>query len=1396
MDIKNLFGKLGFRNTFTLFFILFLILSLAVGSLISSRKLTYKNQAAESNINQVQNLNYQTGEIIIKLKAPMINIRSKDGKNLSPQLDVQEIEYSKIDEKTLPPVLQQINHFNAISNIKRIEKIYKGYTDPKTESNKIRSMFSNGKTNSKRNIDYNSLNNIDLSAIYKLTLKRNLPIDEIKNLKQNKDVVYAEPNFIYKTQLIPNDPYYLSKGSWNQAYDDLWGLKKTNAENAWDINTGSTNITIAVIDTGLDRNHEDIDENVWTNIKEIPDNKIDDDNNGYIDDYYGWDFANNDNNPIDDNGHGTHTAGTIAAFGNNNKGIVGVNWRAKLVGIKFLSSSGSGLLEDAALALKYAADLGVDISSNSWGGPNSNLIEDALAYQHALGVTIIAAAGNSNADALDFSPASSDYAITVAASDPNDLKALFSNWGEKIDIAAPGVDILSLKASTNTMCNSQNTVGEKYCRVSGTSMATPHVSGLAALLLTNNPNYTNEQLRQIIRKSALDLGSAGKDRDFGYGRINFNNALRVNYQPLNLFLDSPRSTSTISGNYSIIGTSDGTKFKNYKLEVGYGRFPNQWITFSESSTLVTNGLLGNLNTANFDDGIIIIRLTATDADNNQFQSQVNDIKINNFNLAINSPSTFIGKGNINIIGHANVQPNSGLIFSNYILEWGLGKNPVTWSTAGIILANNGQQPVENGLLATWNTNSLNGSQEYVLKLTVKAQNTHQASYSVKLILNPNIRSGWPAYHEGENLAAPAVTDINNDGEKEIIQSIPIDCGFGSINRRGKINVWREDGTILDGWPKPLIACPWGGISIGDLENDIRKEIIVPTEAGLYIFDSLGNNLYGSPFTSFSSSYAPILIDLDHDGDLEIILNQIYSIIIIHHDGRPFVGDGVFWKITDIENEEITGLVCADLNKDGSPDIIAGVGGETGTRVYAWNIDKTSIPGWPVFTKPETVPSTILSSPSIGDVNNDGNLEVVINTQNYLYLWQKNGALMPNWPIPNPFSFINFMQLPPVLADLDNDNDLEIISYNDINSVTINGYHHTGSTVFSTIIPRYEGIIGVQTGISASDYNNDNDSEIFVQTTQRLIGLNKDGSILPGFPLFFPNSNSFRERAPVIDDIDNDGKTEIITASDKNFIFVFNMDTTLNQSKKEWPMYKHDLHHTGNYSFNYPTPLPIIPTSTPIPSPILSPTPSPRPVIPPYELLPNEEIALGNYENTVIGTPINNEGKMKITYQTSENSSSILERRSYFASSPTSPLSTTRFAIPASTSIQTILLDYGNTGCFNGGPATMVVKIKNISSKPITLYYIYLYGAANGKMAEWGTPPPTPTNTPTPIPTCSPGTTRPYYIRTRNFYGTGYNCQRVDACGKSNCLPTPLPKPTIKTGKISTKTPTPIRIIVR
>ena len=360
-------------------------------------------------------------------------------------------------------------------------------------------------------------------------------------MKKDNNIAYAEPNYImHILETVPNDGRYSSQYALNNT-GQTGGTRGADisAQDAWDIQTGSRDIIVGVIDTGIDDRHSDLAANMWRNPGESGDGKesngVDDDGNGYVDDYRGWDFVNNDNNPFDDNDHGTHCAGIIGAVGNNGSGISGANWNVSLLGLKFLSGSGSGSTDDAVEAILYAIDLGIPILSNSWGGGGrSQALEDAIEAASQAGILFVAAAGNDakNTDNSDNYP--SNYAsanvISVASSDDRDQLSSFSNYGkETVDLAAPGSSILSTVANNN------------YRSLSGTSMATPYVAGAAALIMAQYPGISMEEIKYRLLGS-VDFKSAFASRTVSGGRLNAFKALSDS--PVITVVPHPNTSST------------------------------------------------------------------------------------------------------------------------------------------------------------------------------------------------------------------------------------------------------------------------------------------------------------------------------------------------------------------------------------------------------------------------------------------------------------------------------------------------------------------------------------------------------------------------------------------------------------------------------------------------------------------------------------------------------------------------------------------------------------------------------------------------------------------------------------------------------------------------------------
>lgn len=333
--------------------------------------------------------------------------------------------------------------------------------------------------------------------------------------KEQQTISTADPDYVVQASLTPND----------SRLSNQWALHNTgqsggttdsdiDAPEAWNVVSpmGGDSVVIGIIDTGVDYDHPDLAANIWANTGEIAGNGLDDDNNGYVDDRRGWDFANNDNNPMDDHFHGTHVAGIIGAAGNNSQGVAGVVWNAKLMPLKFLGVSG-GFTSDAIEAIDYATANGARLTNNSWGGGGSSQsLKNAIQRAQDAGVLFVAAAGNSglNHDQQPSYPAAypNDIILSVAATDHKDTLAAFSDYSTTcMDVAAPGVGIMSTFPTAATSSMTQAGLPTNYGSISGTSMAAPYATGLAALLWKQQPTLTAAQVKERImsRGDAIPL---------------------------------------------------------------------------------------------------------------------------------------------------------------------------------------------------------------------------------------------------------------------------------------------------------------------------------------------------------------------------------------------------------------------------------------------------------------------------------------------------------------------------------------------------------------------------------------------------------------------------------------------------------------------------------------------------------------------------------------------------------------------------------------------------------------------------------------------------------------------------------------------------------------------------
>ncbi len=1041
-----------------------------------------------------------------------------------------------------------------------------------------------------------------LAQVVKLPTQSGNLKEALAALREQPEVEYAELNMIVHTQTAPDDPYYSTSAAWGQAFRDLWGLQTINAETAWDTSQGD-GVLVAVVDTGLDYNHEDIAGNVWLNDGEVGldgsgndkrSNGIDDDGNGLIDDWHGWDFVTldgnpGDNDPMDNHGHGTHVSGTIAAMGNNTLGVIGVAPHAKIMAVKGLDVNGSGSIEDLSSAIIYAADKGASVINLSWGGsgPTPQTLIDAISYAHNVkGAVVVAAAGNSNLDvgtqSNGFYPACIRDVITVAAVNHLDAKASFSNKGAKIDVTAPGGgdtdptglliqpdrSILSLKSSAagSAMTGSgQLIVGTKYLRQSGTSMASPHVAGVAALIRAQHPEFTPEQVRQALRSGADDIGTAGFDTLFGYGRLNASRSLTI-AAPLAAELTSPVGTLTGLSQVDVTGSVGGANLSSWRLEYGAGTAPSSWTLITTSSATINAGMLATWNLSGINDGTYTLHLVAQAMTGEVYEDRLTVVLDG---LIITDPSPLslsITRGEQAITIRGTV---SSANFARYTIAILAIRNNTFLSNSAITLTNGGLQPVHDGVLGTWDTTGA-APDTYQIFVTQIFTNNSSVSKSTKIVLDSTLHPGWPIDIGllGNGVASFAITnhltaaDVDGNGTTEIIigynnlvsvldhmgaqlpgwpQNIdPQNSGAhiqispavadldgdGSLeilaaNDQNKIFIWSANGTLRSGWPKSLA---WFGtnIAVDDLTGDGQKEIIISTFGSVRVFDTNGTMLPGWPFFTNKSNSPPAIGDVDGDGQKEIVVATTTgptNLYIIKANGVVMPN----WPRAinpQLASNFLSSSypVLGDLDGDGAMECVIG---SANGFVYAFRANGSNVPGWPQATK-----AVAVNSPAIGDIDGDGLPEVVAgndriiennSSANYLFAWHADGTILPNWPVKydRQIGASSFGYGAPALVDLDQDGRADVIV--------------TSDSTFGSLSP--------------------------------LNAYKSDGSKVPGFPKPTLETGAFVSNTVAVADLDGDGLMEMAWLDVTARLYVWDLSAP-STAVAPWPMFQHDASHTG------------------------------------------------------------------------------------------------------------------------------------------------------------------------------------------------------------------------------------------
>lgn len=864
----------------------------------------------------------------------------------------------------------------------------------------------------------------------------------VQSLKQSPDVEYAEREAVYRVQLTPDDPFYSSQGTWNQTYDDLWGLKKIEAGSAWDTNAGD-GVLVAVVDTGVDVSHPDLQPNLWKS----PSGD------------YGYNFVEVGQPMKDGHGHGTHVSGTVAAVGNNQLGVVGVAWRSKVMAVRALDDNGSGSLEDIASGVRFAADHGAQVINMSLGGPSSMAMTEAVQYAYQLGVVIVVAAGNSQADAMTTSPANLPECITVAAYDSKDQQAFFSNFGPKIDVAAPGVDILSTIPNTSTLGDLYpgQIVGDHYMRLQGTSMASPHVAGAAALIVSQHPAYTHEQVRAVLRASADDVDAPGYDLNSGYGRINVAKALQSPVPP-QVAIVEPHRGAVVGEIVDVRGTAAGDGFTKYVLEHGAGESPLSWTLIQQGDHPVLNGVLGSFNPAGLAEGVHSLRLTVF-IGNSPFQ-QVIPIVLKSAEISwpVSAPNE-----QVVVVGvHVPFQIRgtaAGVQFQKFRLEWAPGIDAQSgWSSNGVTLSGNGVKSIVDDVLASFDAKVVPNAGYITFRLVVDRAGVSDEK-RVPVYVEPDLAGHWPQFI-GANSVLPVLVEEGNhpwvmgqyplpytlDGSliADLTQFVayghfrPVQGEFGKLGKVVIANIGFNWLYVFQGSSViPLNANfydePIGG-TLADVNDDGENELIVVSRQGhlydadaryrLHVVPAHGPEWSGRfPIdlgADVKSVFRQVFVDdADGDGDKEIqlILQQNHGPYV----SRRWTKTGAAIPSADVTFSQFQESLrkVARVQWNGEAVWISYKAYLGKLTLSAIREDGTLVSGWPFEVQGG---GAVTDDFAIGDLDNDGVPDIALVSTGKIFVLNAQGQIKPGWPVDN-----HRYKGPIVLGDVSGDRKTDVIT---------------------------------------------------------------------------------------------------------------------------------------------------------------------------------------------------------------------------------------------------------------------------------------------------------------------------------------------------------------------------------
>jgi|GEM_PF-5645252 len=868
---------------------------------------------------------YVKGEALVKLKT------KNENKQFGLSLDKNAVSYTNLDEQNIPSVLKDLNKKYKLG---KIEKIYKGTENPEKELVKIKEKYKKELQAGTRKINEQEFLKSNLSNSYRITFNEKIPVRQVLiELIKSPDIEFAEPNYILRTQFIPNDPYYQDSypgnttnrdPNWNPPYDYLWNLKRINMENTWNISSGSANIITAVIDTGIDYTHPELGSCTLEQVNNNLCSKVNP----------GFNFITGNNNPIDDHGHGTHVSGIINAELSNLLGIAGISPYSKIMPLKVLNRNGSGNISTIAEGIKYAADNNAKVINLSIGTgapiPPPKIADDAIYYANSLGVSIVAAAGNGYQDTIEkgYWPANNQKVMAISAIKNDNNLAEFSNQGQKTFLSAPGTEIISLRAKDTSMCGEYCLIRQDYLRASGTSMATPHVAGVISLLLSVNPTYTTTEIENILINSAEDLGEPKFDESFGFGLLNAKEALEkkdISNPPKAIINKAEITKDKI---VSLFGTVRGDGLLNYKVLYSNNRKDWQETGISGNTEINDNLISAWQIPVNINPNFIFLRLLV--------ETNRNGMIKNSYYTKEISYDPSIKEGFPKLFETSDFPPIFSLSDINND-----NKKEIIFLTNSNLFVLNSEGLILKGFPMPTNFSLIPPSIGKIDinidgKQIVYGENNNGFTYNIMARdKNGNLLSGFPISLPFISIPAnqpPVLSDIDCDGEDEIIlfnfetpnSPTPYDSQ-STFNY--KVYAIEKNGTILNNFP--VTFTDYSYQSLGFYNEFIRTDLLNQNNCSEIIF---GSSSVGTPQksriavinnTGLKNSFEipekitgaqAVLGDINNDNESEIIVQNEFNLEAYKKNGLKIFS----YKLS---NPEPAGIVLADFNKDNIPEIL-------------------------------------------------------------------------------------------------------------------------------------------------------------------------------------------------------------------------------------------------------------------------------------------------------------------------------------------------------------------------------------------------------------------------------------------------------------------------------------------